>query len=542
MTSVDTTTTRGPGAGPASDTRAEPGRSLALTIEWHPHVDRVGETAVLEGLSREGDAVGVTRRFPLFAPRGTQQTTPLAYERLSRDTPAFSIVAARDGCAELRAGSGPWPTEVFGQALERSMIVTPEDIDGGVPILVARRIVLCLHRVTPSIKRGPNLGLVGVSDVMEEIRQKILQIAPLDLTVLIRGETGTGKEEVAKAIVANSPRASKPFITVNMGGIPPELAAAELFGHERGAFTGAATAREGYFGAAAGGTLFLDEIGAALMRIQQNLFRALENREIIPVGANRARRVDVRILAATDADLQGQVADKEFSLAILQRLGTGIDLPPLRERAQDIGPLLLHFLRPALQETMEPWRLDPPKGDESLWLSAADVATMMMGTWPGNVRGLRNAVRDLTVFGRGKPRAEIGKKASEQIGELRHRRQPAGAAPQAAAASGSGPRPHVRRAIPDEELLRVYEQCEGNITKAAATLNVPRSTFHRLLERHPGIRNANAVPKADLIRRYLSCAGDVDRLAAELGVNRRGLKLRLTQLERDGELPALRKK
>jgi hypothetical protein len=168
---------------------------------------------------------------------------------------------------------------------------------------------------------------------------------------------------------------------------------------------------------------------------------------------------------------------------------------------------------------------------KSMFCSFMDILeepTITVPTTQGwqSINTLRNAVRDLTVFGLGKPRAEIGKKASEQIGELRHRRQPARAAPQAPAASGNGPRPHVRRAIPDEELLRVYEQCEGNITKAAATLNVPRSTFHRLLERHPGIRNANAAPKADLIRGYLSCAGDVDRLAAVLGVNRRGLPTR----------------
>ncbi len=234
------------------------------------------------------------------------------------------------------------------------------------------------------------LPLIGRSAAMQDVYRVIARVISNDLTVLISGESGTGKELVARAIHDLGQRSAAPFIAINMAAIPRELIEAELFGHERGAFTGAATRNAGRFEQATGGTLFLDEIGDMPMEAQTRLLRVLQSGEFTSVGGARTIRVDVRILAATNRDLAAQVAAGHFREDLFYRLNVvPVTLPPLRERRQDVALLARHFLDHAAIQGLPRRQL---AGDAITALGAYD--------WPGNVRELENLMRRLAVLAR----------------------------------------------------------------------------------------------------------------------------------------------
>ena len=234
------------------------------------------------------------------------------------------------------------------------------------------------------------LPLIGRSAAMQDVYRLIARVISNDLTVLISGESGTGKELVARAIHDLGHRSASPFVAINMAAIPRELIEAELFGHERGAFTGAATRNAGRFEQAAGGTLFLDEIGDMPMEAQTRLLRVLQSGEFTSVGGARTIRVDVRILAATNRDLAAQVAAGQFREDLFYRLNVvPVTLPPLRERRQDVALLARHFLDHAAVQGLPRRQL------------AGDAITALGGyDWPGNVRELENLMRRLAVLAR----------------------------------------------------------------------------------------------------------------------------------------------
>lgn len=234
------------------------------------------------------------------------------------------------------------------------------------------------------------LPLIGRSPAMQDVYRTIARVVGNDLTVLVSGESGTGKELVARAIHDLGPRRGAPFVALNMAAIPRELIEAELFGHERGAFTGAQARVAGKFEQAAGGTLFLDEIGDMPMDAQTRLLRVLQSGEFTTVGGARTIRADVRIVAATNKDLPGQVAAGGFREDLFYRLNVvPIALPPLRERRQDIALLARHFLDRAVEDGLPRKHLDE---------SAA--AVLEAHDWPGNVRELENLMRRLAALGR----------------------------------------------------------------------------------------------------------------------------------------------
>jgi DNA-binding NtrC family response regulator len=229
--------------------------------------------------------------------------------------------------------------------------------------------------------------LVGPSDAMRSVQKMIGLVTDSDATVLITGETGTGKELVARAIHRHGRRASGSFVAVNCAAIPAELLESELFGHVRGAFTGALAERNGAFRDAAEGTLFLDEVGDMALAMQAKILRALQERVVTPVGG-RPVRVDVRVLAATNRDLEAAVRNGSFREDLFYRLNVvPIHLSPLRERLADIVPLAEHFLFRAT---------DPPKR-----LGSDAVARLLAHSWPGNVRELRNAIERVAILCRG---------------------------------------------------------------------------------------------------------------------------------------------
>jgi DNA-binding NtrC family response regulator len=238
------------------------------------------------------------------------------------------------------------------------------------------------------VQRPSSEPLIGSSQAMREVQKLIGMAAASDATVLVTGETGTGKELVARALHENSARAGKPFVAVNCAAIPAELLESELFGHVRGAFSGAVTDRVGRFRQADGGTLLLDEIGDMTLAMQAKILRVLQEREITPVGSTRAEKVDLRIVAATHQNLEQAVRGGLFREDLFYRLNViPIHLPPLRERPADIIALAEHFLAAS--------------SDQAKTLSTEAVRRLLAHHWPGNVRELKNLMERLSVITRG---------------------------------------------------------------------------------------------------------------------------------------------
>lgn len=259
--------------------------------------------------------------------------------------------------------------------------IDPSDV-----VLIGRRLIG--RRQLRSIT-----GIVGETDAMREVTERVVQIAPVNATVLVTGESGTGKERVARGIHMLSPRKHKPFIAANVAALPETLLESELFGHEKGAFTGAVGQRKGYFELADKGTLFLDEIGEMPAATQAKLLRVLEEREFMRVGGEQEIRVDVRVVAATNQNLRYLVEAGRFRRDLYYRLNIlHIELPPLRERRADIPLLVESFIRQASREHDRP----------EVVISPEAMAILGQHDWPGNVRELRNLVESMVVLAPGR--------------------------------------------------------------------------------------------------------------------------------------------
>jgi transcriptional regulator with GAF, ATPase, and Fis domain len=302
-------------------------------------------------------------------------------------------------------------------------------------------------------RRGSFGAIVGEGAAMQRLYAIMERVAASDIDVLITGESGTGKELVATELIQRSSRAEAPVVVVDCGAISPSLVESELFGHVRGAFTGADREREGAFEAADGGTLFLDEIGELPLELQPKLLRALEQREVRRVGTNRARRIDVRVLAATNRDLEPEVNRGRFREDLYYRLAKlTVRVPPLRDRLGDI-PLLARAFGGVPDEAIE---------------------QMMQHDWPGNVRELKNYVERCLVLG------EAG--SPHRSGTMKR------FTPSAAFAPAQLPFKEAKEAaITDFEkgyLQPLLEQCDGNFSKAARTAKMDRMYLHQLAQKH----------------------------------------------------------
>ncbi|TXH47286.1 MAG: sigma-54-dependent Fis family transcriptional regulator [Burkholderiaceae bacterium] len=287
-------------------------------------------------------------------------------------------------------------------------------------------------------------GLVGHSGPMCRLSDLIRRVAPTPSTVLILGESGVGKEVVARALHEVSPRAERSFVPLNCATVSAELMESELFGHVRGAFTGAREARRGLFHYANGGTLFLDEVGELPLAMQTKLLRVLEERRIRPVGSEAEVPVDVRVIAATNRDLRAEVVAGRFREALFYRLEVvTLTIPPLRERRADIADLALHFNA----------QLSTRLGLPPLNLGPADLARLAAYAWPGNVRELRNLIERSLILG-----------SLPATGE---------------AAGFADPLPLSLAEVEKRHILAVLDQCDGNRARAAALLGVSRKTLDR---------------------------------------------------------------
>ena len=251
---------------------------------------------------------------------------------------------------------------------------------------------VALHEYLESqdaMKEGSGFEGVWSSTALCEVLDQIRTVGPTDSTVLIEGETGTGKELVATAIHANSSRCHRPLVKMNCAAIPLELMESQLFGHEKGAFTGAVTSAIGRFEAAHGGTLFLDEIADMSLALQAKLLRVLQEREFERLGSTRTRQADVRVVAATNRDLAHLVAEKRFRMDLYYRLNVfPISVPPLRRRPEDIPLLVAHFVQ----------KFGERMSKQISWVSKGTIDVLMRYPWPGNVRELQNFVERAVIL------------------------------------------------------------------------------------------------------------------------------------------------
>jgi DNA-binding NtrC family response regulator len=318
---------------------------------------------------------------------------------------------------------------------------------------------------------GAQAGMLGASPAMGQVKQTIAAVAASDYTVLVRGESGTGKELAARAIHALSRRAGGPFLSVNCPAIPDQILESELFGHVRGAFTGAERDRRGLFVAASGGILVLDEIGDIPMSVQTKLLRVLQEREVRPVGSSKSIPVDVRILASTNQDLEAKIHDKTFREDLYYRLNVlTVRLPPLRERREDIPLLATAFLERACREM----------GLADKEFSPEALAGLTGRDWPGNVRELFNFVRRLTVFspGDGISAAAVAEadpgasdpSQADEVGETSH-------APYLEAKA------QVVDAFTRRYVERLLKQTRGNVSEAARVSGLERVSLQKILRR-----------------------------------------------------------
>jgi two-component system nitrogen regulation response regulator NtrX len=345
------------------------------------------------------------------------------------------------------------------------------------PIALERLLVLLRNATTQRALRAENrrlrrpwtLPIVGRSPALERLLREIEQAGPTAARVLIQGEHGTGKELVARALHDASPRREMPFVAVNCAAIPEELIESELFGHERGAFTGATQSRRGRFEEAHGGTLFLDEVGDLSARAQTKLLRVLQEGELSRVGGSRVITVDARVIAATNRDLAARAHSGEFREDLFFRLAVvPISVPPLRERPEDIPQLVEHFAAQLARET----------GGAPRRFTATAVELLQRHPFPGNVRELRNLVERLLIM---TPVATIG---PEQVRAVLPR----------AEASETGTR--LGDAVRDFERRQIeaaLQAAGGSMTQAAARLGLERSHLYKKMKKL-GVRSEPLEP------------------------------------------------
>ena len=299
-------------------------------------------------------------------------------------------------------------------------------------------------------------NIIGQSPPMKKIFHLILEVSKTEASILITGETGTGKELVARAIHAKSARAQHPFIALNCGAIPDSLLEAELFGHQKGAYTGATQRRKGYFEVVSGGTLFLDEIGEISHKMQVDLLRVLEEKKIKQLGSAYMVDVDFRLICATRQNLKKKIERREFREDLFYRMNViTIEMPPLRERKSDISLLVDHFIDKYNEETNK-------KVDR---LAPEALQLIMAYDWPGNVRELRNAIERAVVLSK-----------SHVLGLESFRFLQSTAAPVLDARS--------LVEMEKRHIGRILDQCDGNVSQAARVLEINRATLHKKIKRY----------------------------------------------------------
>jgi two-component system response regulator HydG len=441
-----------------------------LIIEDDPD-GRLSVTEVVEDMGLEAEAVGTggegVRCFEA-RPEFDAVLTDLVLPDID-GLEVLRRIRSRDGAVPVLIMTAYGSVASAVQAVKQGAydyITKPLDLDDLQSKLTraveTRRLRGDVKRLSGAFHRRYGLDtMVAASEPMRALVEQIRAVADTTATVLLQGESGTGKELVARALHAEGRRANGPFVAVNCGAFTESLLESELFGHEKGAYTGASEQRKGAFERADGGTLFLDEISSAPAAVQVKLLRVLEEREFMRVGGQRTIAVDVRVVSASNQDLEGMVADGEFREDLLYRLKVvTLELPPLREHRDDIRPLVERFVAAACED----------HGRAVLTVDPECFALLERQEWPGNVRQLRNVVESSVVMSR----TGVLRPQDLLLKESLHTATPA--------AAFVVPEGWTLESIERETLSQMLRRYEGNRTLVAEKLGLSRRTIQRKIK------------------------------------------------------------
>jgi len=486
-----------------------PQQILRMTVVYHPQWSRVGDWS--------------DSYLPPITP-STPPPRPLIDIELSRQQPSFqsfhqgpaqdlndpylsrrgirleffvdgSLLIHREGC--------PSPVLINQTELQQVHKLARHELQQGVMVMLAQRIVLhlqCIQAQQEAPEALPDYGLVGHGHALNQVRAAIQRLAGLDLPVLIRGESGTGKELVARALHQSGPRHQQRFIAVNAAAIPASLAAAEIFGATKGAFTGSHQNREGYLAQAHGGSLFLDEVGDLPAEVQTLLLRVLETRQYQSLGSSEIKRFDARLIAATDVDLEAAMAEDRFRSSLYHRLSAmEIRLPALREQRQNIGIILYHLLQQeADQLGVSKHCLAIRAPQQQPWFPSQWLHQLALAQWPGNIRQLRNFARQVLLLGHHLANLDNEPQLHQLIKVVCDARAPQN--PNITSHTQHSQSNHSNNSNPtgpsnngarrlrdysDDELLQILARLEWRLLKVATELQVPRSSLYDRIKRSP---------------------------------------------------------
>ncbi len=476
-----------------------------VDLLFHPDLRRIGAVAEVP---RGGLRIGRTEaNF-----RQGYQSAPIGDPCISRAQ--LSLRWLDQGVFQINAAEGARrPVSCFDP---EGRPVDPRRAPPGTVVSIGDRVLLGLDCRAPLDPRAAELGLVGESAALQSLLQRVLRFAVSEGAALITGETGVGKELVARALHAAGPRAAGPFLVVNCATIPEHLFESELFGHRKGAFTGATADHTGLFRAAEGGVVFLDEVGELPLSLQAKLLRALQERRIKVVGEPEERDVDVRVVAATNRELEAEVEAGRFRADLMFRLrALQLRVPPLRERRADVPRLFAHFLAQRATPGAPLERLFRAADKHRPPVPAAFVAALLRWPWPGNVRELLNLVTEVSA-------------ENHHAGPFT---LPAWPGLDAPAPLDTAPAPsHKPGEVPEPgAVLAALAAHDYNQANAATALGVSRSTLLRWMD-GLGLPRARDLGPEEIAAARASVGDEVAAIAAHLRVSTRALRLRLKAL------------
>jgi two-component system nitrogen regulation response regulator GlnG len=503
-----------------------------ITLAFHPWVTRIGEQCCIAATATP---LVIGRHAPLFsppfaAPASADAASAAGHARISRR--ALTLAPSRATAGD--PGTSPWvlsrPPEssrlrLDGEEVEQRAAISAERARAGFTLLLGQSVLLHL-RLAPALEPSardarPVPGLAGVSAVLRRLHRDVRRVAASGDDVLLLGPTGTGKDVVARLIHELGDAAGQALVTVNMGALAPQLAAAELFGSRRGAFTGARDSRPGFFRQADGGTLFLDEIGDTPAEVQPLLLRAVQSRELQVVGG-AVEKVSLRLIAATEQD--PDAPGSSFRSALRHRLAAQeLRLAPLAERREDIGPIALSALRRARGRAAAGWRSGELREPEAQrWAQCFEL--LHCHHWPGNVRELLQLLAQ--ILAASDQRLELPQALLQRLG---------GGPPAPTAAAGisaaqrAGDIPAAKSLgeLSDDEFVASWEAVDYQVAAMARRHHSSRQAVYRRLKSLHGCRIASEVPLGELLAVLDECRGDLAATARRLEVSAAGLQARL---------------
>tara|TARA_R110001592_G_C13186681_1_gene751720 strand:+ start:5453 stop:7060 length:1608 start_codon:yes stop_codon:yes gene_type:complete len=508
------------------------------TVLFHSDLERIGEKTFLNELQQK-NSQNISRLTPEFSQPESDKSRSIGDPYISRKPLELSLV--NGGLKVKRSAELTGNVAINSRLLVDELFIVGNEWRNGVVISMCNRVVIFIHHAPRDNAISVNKhGLLGESSAINHLRQIINRVADLNISVLIRGETGTGKELVAQAIHSNSQRNQQAFVSVNVAAIPESLAISELFGSKKGAFTGATKDRAGYFQQADKGTLFLDEIGDAQEQVQVALLRTLETGDVTPVGSSSSVHVDVRLLAATDVDLEKSVLNEHFRSPLLQRLsGFEIRIPPLRKRREDIGRLLAHFLINELNNIGEIRHLDNTSQNISFWASLFTKACLY--DWPGNIRQLKNIAQQLAIYNRDAEFLSIPDHINELFSPQRSQTETSkinllktNSSQAASNNQTDSPAPPLRRkpsTVPESELISALKHQRWDLKATAEHLNISRAALYKIIDNTNTVRTASDLCVDELRTAFQDTSGNLEKMVDILQVSKAALKRRMKDLD-----------